>query len=227
MLTDLARPADSDWDAIVMEWLAGLFLAPVSFDVVISYREGLGATLLAEMAQQPRCLDGIQTMRAALAVGTPAAVLTRTFEIAFMQLFEGVGGPRTVSPFESVHVSPRSLMSQAPARDMDLLLTSAGLQVIGRTREPADHLSVELALLAAMMRTGRQQQQAALLDRLLRWVPDFADTIDAADPSGFYAGAASVLAGFLAAQRHAIHGQDTALALPFLTRADQYSEGTA
>lgn len=199
--------AAGEWDAAVAEWLAGLFLAPLPLAAVVSFREGFEASLLDELERQPGCTQGVRAMKAVLANGEPTA-LTRQLGIAFMQLFEGTGGPRTVSPFESAHAGAGGRLFQAPAQDMDRLLSTAGLRLTRGAHEPADHLSVELALLAHMMRDpGQRHGTASFLERrLLAWVPGFAEAVGTADPAGFYAGAASVLAGFLAEQRRALGG---------------------
>lgn len=189
-----------------MEWLAGLFLAPPTADTVTSYRHGLGAMLLEELEQQPGCHDGAGRMEAALTnPGTPV-MLARQFGTAFMHLFEGAGGPGTVSPFESAHLGPRGRLFQAPATDMDRLLARADLRPASGPSEPSDHLSMELALMAHMLRVqaGRQAVASLLDRRLLNWVPGFAQAVQAADHTGFYAGAASLLVGFLRGQRRAV-----------------------
>lgn len=206
VLTYPEFPVESDWDATVTEWLAGLFLAPLTTEAVASYRDGLGAALLAELEHQPGCAEGALLMQTALLGGQTSGMLARQLGSAFMQLFEGVGGPRTVSPFESAHLGPSGRLFQAPAKDMDRLLAETSLVLTAGIGEPSDHVSVELALLAHMQRDcASWNETASLLDRrLLNWVPGFVRAIQAADCTGFYAGVALVLVGFLEAQRRAI-----------------------
>jgi TorA-specific chaperone len=145
-----------------------------------------------------------------------------------MQLFEGVGGPRTVSPFESAHTGPRGRLFQAPAKDMEHLLSQTGLVLTCGIGEPSDHLSIELALLAHMLRDCSDwPETASLLDRrLLNWVPGFARAIQLVDSTGFYAGVASLLVGFLYAQRRAIADGRRATA-PHLGLLDREDRGMA
>jgi TorA-specific chaperone len=198
-----ALSPDFGWNASITEWLAGLFAAAPTADTVISYREQMGATLFASLTQDAACVAGARRMQSALDVEAPAAALARELAAAFTQLFDGVGGGKTVSPYESAHVSASGRLFQAPADEMEKLLRQSDVSTDGAFREPADHLSVELALLARLIRHDSDHEtQAALLDdHLLVWVPLFADRCQACDHTGFYAGAAQVLVAFLFAQR--------------------------
>jgi len=191
------------WDASIAEWLAGLFVAPPSAETVSSYRGGLGAQFLAALSEEPGCATGAHRIQSALITPDSPAAVARQLAAAFAQLFDGVGGTKTVSLYESAHVSVSGRLFQAPAGDMERLLRHSDVSTVDAFREPPDHLSIELALLARLMRHGAgHQAQTALLDRhLLAWVPIFADRCCDTDPTGFYAGAAQVLTGFLTSQR--------------------------
>jgi len=197
-----SSPKD-DWHAALADWLAGLFAAAPSVDTMLSYRNGLGARLLEALAHEPGCSGGALSMRGALTRDEPDTALTRRLGMAFTQLFEGAGGPRTVSPFESVHASPSGRLFQASSSAMDRRLRRARTAPGTGLREPSDHLSIELALLARLMRDPASVgEQAGLLDdHLLAWVPGFTRGVETHDPGGFYAGAAVVLLGFLTERR--------------------------
>jgi TorA-specific chaperone len=205
-LAHSAVSPESGWNAMIAEWLAGLFMAPLTADAVASYCDGLGADLFDALTEEPGCGAGAQRMRSALLTGDPPAAVARKLAAAFTLLFDGVGGSGTVSPYESAHVSVSGRLFQAPAGDMDRLLRQWDVSADDAFREPPDHLSIELALLARLMRRGASPQaEAALLDdHLLAWAPIFADRCCAADRTGFYAGAGGVLTGFLAARRAAL-----------------------
>jgi TorA-specific chaperone len=209
MSMDLAPDSasrDTGWNALLAEWLAGLFMAPLSASAVASYRDGLGATLLDILADELGCESGAQRMRSALTTDASTTAVARKLSAAFTRLFDGVGGHRTVSLYESAHVSASGRLFEAPVSDMDGLLRQANMSTGGMFREPSDHLSIELALLARLIRerTGQRAQTALLDDHLLVWVPMFADRCCDADSTGFYAGAAQTLTGFLLAQRAAL-----------------------
>jgi TorA-specific chaperone len=196
----------SGWNASIAEWLAGIFVAPPTTDIVVSYREGIGTTFLKALVEEPGCGAGAQRMQSALNAEGSAAAIARQLAVAFTQLFDGVGGPKTASLYESAYVGISGRLFQAPAGAIEKLLRQSDLSTDDAFREPPDHLSIELALLARLIRNDSDHRtQAALLDEhLLVWVPAFAGRCREYDRTGFYAGTAQVLTGFLAAQRAAL-----------------------
>jgi TorA specific chaperone len=201
--------AKSCWNATIAEWLAGLFVAPPSAETVVSYRQGFGVAFLDALADEPGCAAAVRLMRAALSVDEPVDAIARAIAIDFTRLFEGVGGWQTVSPYENAHAGTADHQLHVAANDMNRLLRQFDVSIDAMFREPSDHLSVELALLAWLMRHGADDDaQAALLDRhLLVWTTGFADRCGDHDRSGFYAGGAQVLTAFLTAQRAALRQQ--------------------
>jgi TorA-specific chaperone len=191
------------WNASIAEWLAGIFVAPPTADTVDSYRKPMGATLFEAIAAEPGCAAGAQQMQSALDAEGSAAAVARRLAAAFAQLFDGVGGAKTVSLYESAHVSVSGRLFEAATGDMEELLRQSDVSTDDAFREPPDHLSIELALLAWSIRhdADRQAQAALLDDHLLVWVPAFADLCRQCDRTGYYAGAAQVLMAFLTTQR--------------------------
>jgi len=171
-------------------------------------RDGLGASFLNALAFQPECGVGAMRMRAILRTGDDPYEVERRLSIEFSLLFDGVGGPRTVSPYESAYSSPSSRILQGPTSEMNELLRHANASIHRSSNEPADHLSIELALLARMMREGASNRdQATLLDyHLLAFTPIFAARCSDVDRTGFYASAADLMISFLHARRQALLG---------------------
>jgi TorA-specific chaperone len=199
-------------DAPIAEFLAGLFLAPLSADAVASYRDGLGANLLDILIDTFDCASGVQMMRSALLTDASPMAVAHELAIAFTVLFDGIGGHRTVPLYESAHVSGSARLFQAPVSDMARLLRQADVSITDAVREPPDHLSIELALLARLMCSGASPAAQAVLllldEHLLAWVPILADRCRAADSTGFYAGAARVTADFLLTRRAACEASE-------------------
>jgi len=194
--------SDLGWNASIAEWLAGIFVAPPTADTVDSYREAIGTTLFEALAEEPGCAAGAQRMWSTLNAEGSAAAVACQLAAMFTQLFDGVGGAKTVSLYESAFVGSGRLF-QAATGDMEKLLRRADVSTDDAFREPSDHLSIELALLASLIRhdADRQAQAALLDDHLLVWVPHFADRCHQYDRTGFYAGTSQVLMAFLTAQR--------------------------
>jgi TorA-specific chaperone len=198
--------SDSSWNASIAEWLAGIFVAPPTTNAIVSYREAIGATLFEALAQEPGCAAGAQRMQSALNAEGSAAAVARKLAAAFTQLFDGIGGSKTASLYESAHVGVSGRLFQAPSGDMEKLLRQSEVSADEEFREPSDHLSIELALLAWLIRhdPDRQARTALLDDHLLVWAPIFADRCREYDRTGFYDGTAQVLTAFLIAQRAAL-----------------------
>jgi TorA-specific chaperone len=202
-LAHASVPSDLGWNASIAEWLAGIFAVPPTTDTIVSYHGGIGKTLFEALAEEPGCAAGAQRMQSALNAEESAAAVTRQLAAAFTQLFDGVGGAKTVSLYESAYVSASGRLFQAATGDMEELLRQSDVSTDDAFREPSDHLSIELAFLAWSIRhdADRQAQAALLDDHLLVWVPAFADQCREYDRTGFYAGTAEVLMAFLTAQR--------------------------
>jgi len=173
----------------LFDWLAGLFAAAPSSAAVALLRRGEGSALLDELADDRRFASGVAMLRAALAEGDDAAV-TRRLGIAFGRLFLGIGGPATVAPYESA-VTCGGRLFQAPTGEMERLLAAHDLSVADRV-EPADHLAIEVALLARLIGEVHPDRRG-LVERLAHWVPIFGDLVFDRDDTGFYAGAARLL----------------------------------
>jgi TorA-specific chaperone len=192
-----------EWDASIVEWLSGIFVAPPSIETVEGYRRRIGEILFEALEDEPGCRPGIQRMRSALNLQASATEVAHLFGRAFTQLFDGIAGSRSVSLYESAYVSPSGLLFQAPVGRIEKLLRQSDVSINVGFCEPSDHLSIELALLARLMRheTDPCAQGALLDDHLLVWLPAFADQCHACDQTGFYAGAAQVLKVFLESHR--------------------------
>lgn len=201
-----AAAADRDRRSWTFAWLAQVFTAPPSRDLVAAYRRGEAAPVLGRLAEDPELAPGIAEMSRALDASADDDTVTARLGIAFGRLFLGIGGPDTVSPYESVHRCGR--LFQAPASEMAALLAAHDLSVAEATREPPDHLAVELDLMARLIAADHPDRRV-LLARLTAWVPAFCELCAARDVSGFWAGAAAVL---LAALDH--ESRDVDFALP-------------
>jgi TorA-specific chaperone len=177
---------------VAIDWIAGLFSAPPTPESVLALRSVEGEMALSAISELSGCPDAVGAMRSSLLGETPASV-ERTLASTYAHLFDGVGGPETVALCESAYtgVFPR-LYGQA-SDDMRQLLDSMSLTTVSSFREPPDHLSVELGLLAHAIRLGQTADVQLLLKKLLRWVPCAAARLNEVDATGFYNGAAQIL----------------------------------
>ena len=198
--------------AIIYEWLSGLFEEALPTSRINSYQSGSGAHLLAVLAEDARLRHGVDRMRAALSPDVPADDIARGLERTFTALFLGAGGPDSLPPYESAHVSHSGLLFQEATGEMQQLLSRLGMSVERRCKEPPDHLAIEVATLAQLLRLRAKSDSSALdgtaaafVRRLFAWVSTFSQRCTALDPTGFYAGASMLLLAFLDQE----HGQHT------------------
>jgi TorA-specific chaperone len=194
-MNDLPRPAafagfDPHDLAALIEWLSAVFAAPPDRDAVASYRRGPAALWLDGVASLPDCEEAVGRMRSALEADADDALVVARIGSAYGMLFEGIGGPKTVSPYESVHRGGR--LFGAPAAEMEAILAAHDLSVAASAHEAPDHLAVELAVAARLLADGE-----AIIERLRSWVPAFAADCAAADSCGFWAGAAAILSAIV------------------------------
>lgn len=188
------------WDegerAIVYRLLSELFareLPAERLGALAEAAEGPAAAMAQDAALRP-LFDRIR----ALGETPPAAERELTGAFAF--LFLGAGGPQSAPPYESVFTSDSGRTCQAPAAEMARELAALDLHVEQAFPEPADHVAVELAVVAALIESGVpvERQSAFLKERLNSWLPLFAAACARSDRSGFYSAAAGAAANFVA-----------------------------
>jgi TorA-specific chaperone len=188
-----------DPTAFIAGWLAGIFIAPLPVDVVAQYCSVEGAFLLNAIGEEVGCKQGIDRMWRVLAEGGSPESIERALSIVYMELFEGAAGPATVPLYESAYSESGNRLFQQATGDMELLLQQCDVSVIKDCREPPDHLSIELALMSAVLRENSMHYAAMLRDRMLSWIPEFAVRCNESDETGFYSGAAMVIYKLLTA----------------------------
>jgi TorA specific chaperone len=176
--------------AALTNWLSAVFAAPPDRQAVASYRRGPAAAWLDAIGLIPNCAAGVARMRSALDGDADDARAASQIGAAYGLLFEGVAGPRTVSPYESAHRGGR--LFGPPAAAMEALLAAHDLSVAASAHEAPDHIAVELAAAARLLAEGEPDAEA-IIERLRDWAPAFAADCAAADANGFWAGAAAVL----------------------------------
>lgn len=210
-MNDLPRPAafaglDARDLVALFNWLSAVFAAPPDRNSIASYRRGPAVVWLDGVASLPCCSDAVARMRRALEIDADDALVVARVSSAYGLLFEGIGGPKTVSPYKSVHRDGGRLFG-APAGEMEAILAAHDLSVAASAHEAPDHLAVELAAAALLLADGEPDAKA-MIERLSGWVPAFAAECAAADANGFWAGAAAVLTAIVGlATRQSANGE--------------------
>jgi len=196
--------------AALYHWFALAFFQPPSDEEVYSLREGAMWVLLKSLEATPAAGDGVAAMNRALAAGTPGSAAS-TLGTAYARIFDGVGGHAVAPPYRSVYDSDTGLLCQQATAEMDRVLRQHRMRLDDQVHEPSDHLSIQLEVMSQLaLRVAEEaelrsrplsplfaEQVDFLSTQLLAWVRRFAERVAAVDPSGYYAGLASVLVAFL------------------------------
>jgi TorA specific chaperone len=170
----------------ICHFLSRLFVAEPDDGLLQSCRHGPYARLLAACAEHPTTQAGARRVIAAL-VEADIPTLSRAWTL----LFSGAGGPATVAPYASAHESGR-LYGAATSRMQDIL-TGLDLSIAEDCHEPADHIAIQLSVLALLLERGDGAATDAFRRTGLAWLPTFCRGCANGDPTGFYHGAALLL----------------------------------
>jgi TorA-specific chaperone len=156
--------------AAAYRWLSGLFAAPPDVEALAVYASADGADLLDALAADPALAPAVEKLRARSGAddGRAAAL---ALAAAYEWLFSGQAGPRTASPYASVHTSARGLTHQAATAAAARDLGALGLHVAG-INEPPDHVAVLLAAMAELVRRNATAPRPQIRSRIPRSTSD-------------------------------------------------------
>jgi TorA-specific chaperone len=125
---------------------------------------------------------------------------------SFSQLFLGAGGRHCAPPYQSAHQGDNARLFKEPVSEMNAILRQLDMSLPEDFREPSDHLSVQLNVMAHLVTSGTVVDQLDFLeDHLVKWVPVFAKACEVNDRKGFYSVAAASLEAWLEAEKNQLH----------------------
>ncbi len=160
----------------------------MSVGAVAACRSRDGVVLFDAIHDELGYMPGIAAMRLMLDRHESDEQLAARLSGCYTRLFEGPGGPATVSLYESTYAGAVRRLHQRPAAAMEAMLHRRDMAVRVGHVEPPDHLSLEAGLLATLLRIGDRDAADELRMRLLRWLPQVAAACAVIDPGGFYRG---------------------------------------
>ncbi len=195
--------------AALYRWFSCALMAPPSAAEVVDMNRGPARRLLDSMAMAPAASVGIRALQQVLADGSAEQVADR-IGAAHARLFYGAGGQDSALPYRSVQTSEGGLMCQQAADEMQTLLRQHRLRLDEQVHEPADHLCVQLEVMAQLAcraaeaaqadawtpeaAAALQAEQAGFLaSQLLSWLPGFVQCVADADPLGYHLGLSRAL----------------------------------
>ncbi|WP_066738581.1 molecular chaperone TorD family protein [Cupriavidus sp. D384] len=190
----LAR-AQRELCGLAIDRVAGWLAAPPAEHVVAQLQSANGQAMLAALAEEFDCAAQVQALCAALAGASPATVAL-DIAVSWTRLFEGVTGAPAVSPYESAYANEPATPNARPfgkaVDEMNDLLVRFDMSLV-HPGEPSDHVAVELALYAHLLRRGDREGMALMRGHLYAWVPALIVRCRQMDPGGFYGASTSLL----------------------------------
>ncbi|WP_372841673.1 molecular chaperone [Phaeovulum sp.] len=208
MKDQTVKPTALPERATLLRWLAGVFAKEQTPETLAALGTDASNALLREAADAAGLRDELGGLLALVATRPDVGPFALDLATDYARLFLGAGSRGiTVQPYESYHTNPRGALFQEATGAMEALLREYGLAASG-TKEPADHVAVELEFLAQLtadLAEGGEPRAAVLRDKLLRehvlvWVPGFCNACIERDRQGFYAAAARLLQSLLRAE---------------------------
>ena len=202
----ISELADSKKDegndrAIIYRWLGSLFARELSADMLAAYETEEGQAFLDLVKAADETL--FAELQRFIVPGEASIDTTKALQGDFSRLFLGAGGRRSAPPYQSAYESDSGRLYGDATGRMIILLRELGMQLPEDFPEPADHISVQLDVLALLSETASPERQIAFIDtHLIPWLPAFAERCKAYDQNGFYASASAALVAMIEIDRH-------------------------
>ncbi|GAA3895987.1 molecular chaperone TorD family protein [Halomonas cibimaris] len=205
----MSREADIATLMAAADWLGGAFAAPPDAEWVEANAAPAGRDARAQIGERLRAQETARAIDRALTREAPAA-LAVTLQRRYTALFEGIFPPSAVLPYESAWQpgTDGTVLGGTPVAEMEATLRALDRHVSGAYREPADHLSVELAALAMALGESQTALARAMTRRLQGWVPAFCAALSRQDADGFYAAAGDLVLALIGESAAALEGEE-------------------
>ena len=206
--------------------------SPSEYEIIANAYAFLGASLLKPMSQTPRlgldpgfwdaftAFDSDAVGDAARSLAAFASSVSDQEEavekvsVEWTRLFVGPPKP-AAAPWESFYRVKDPKSGFGPATfEMQELLRARGLAISGDSNQYADHIGIELMLLAEMCRKATALEDfeeigGFLSEHLLGWIGSFEEAIAAHEPDGYYRRVIVLVKALLEMQAAALQGGST------------------
>ena len=186
--------------AIIYRWLGSLFARELSEDMLAAYGTEEGQAFLDLLMTVDEGLIG--ELRRFIVPGEASAETIKALGGDFSRLFLGAGGRRSAPPYQSAYEGESGRLYGDATGRMTIVLRKLDMQLPDDFPEPADHISIQLDVMALLVETASPMQQIAFIDaHLMPWLPAFAERCKAFDKNGFYASASAALVAMVEIDR--------------------------
>lgn len=187
---------------LIYRWFASLFASELSSQLLEHYCQEDGRAFLAELAKEEALVPVADWIAEMVSEQDGLSDLVMDLAGSFSQLFLGAGGRYSAPPYQSAHQGDNARLFKEPVSEMNAILRQLDMSLPEDFREPADHISVQLNVMAHLVTSGTIADQLDFLEaHLAKWVPAFAKACKVNDRKGFYAIAAAALDAWLSAEK--------------------------
>ncbi|SNY93258.1 TorA specific chaperone [Cohaesibacter sp. ES.047] len=186
--------------AVIYRWLGSLFARELSPDMLAAYDTEEGQAFLDLLMETDETL--FAELRRFVDPNEASAQAIDALGGDFSRLFLGAGGRHSAPPYQSAYEGEHGRLYGDATGRMTVVLRDLGMQLPDDFPEPADHISIQLDVMALLAQTASQEQQIAFIDtHLIPWLPAFAERCKAFDHNGFYAAASAALVAMIEIDR--------------------------
>lgn len=188
-------------------WLSGVFAKTLTKHDLDTYHTVPVRSFLTGMGANTGLKHAIEQLINALNRIRNRSDALSALASNYMQLFNASDKP-AAPPYASAYIDTTDSPENAPAQLMSEIMQQRGITSPDSNNGPADHIALELDILANMIIRSNELEkpghiQQALLEQkqfiqqhLLTWLPSFRDNCIRHDTSGFYAALAMLLVDF-------------------------------
>ena len=180
-------------------WLAGLFLRELDAEALALYRSAEADELLDLLGNVAPLAPLVEALRTSVHAADDPETLRLDLAAAYGRVFL-TGGPKAVPLHASAYLSERALLMQGPAQETLQALETLGLSLPEGFREPADHVGIQLLILAELaerMAPDGLDEATYLETRLLPYVPTLAALCSKLAPVALYRELGAATLGWL------------------------------
>ena len=189
--------------AQIYRWLAGLFAKELSVDMLEVYADQGGQAFMERLQKEAALAPLVAELQEIVADKENYSTRVLELAVVYANVFLGVAGEKSALPYESAYFGKKGLLYQQPTSEMLAIIQKLGLSQDGELKEPPDHISVELNVMAELvMKEDTVQQQIEFIDQhLLNWLPALRDDCNACEADNFYAKACQATVALIEKER--------------------------
>lgn len=208
--TSRETAASFDLRALYYQWLSGFYVGELTEVALEQYQSEDSGPLLAMLSEREEFAAILDDLHSRIKSADKTQTLVLDLAAAFGRLFLGAGGPHSAPPYQSIFEGEHVRLYQNAASEMNEVLQELDISMAVALKEPADHLAIQLQVMAVLAKRADVERQIAFIKKhLVSWIGLFEAACDRNDPSRFYAHVAKATRAFIEDDLSWLEGQQT------------------